>query len=216
MLTLKDNGLIPAIAQDATTGKVLMLGYMNIESIKRTLDEKEAWFYSRSQGALWHKGETSGNYLRIQSVQQDCDGDALLLQVVPAGPTCHTGNQSCFFTELEVVNSVEPKSIMGEQAAGSSSRDSSILEELFAVIQSRRQDDDIENSYTARLFQSGSQRIAQKVIEEAGEVALAGAAGNKEELSEEIGDLLYHALVLMAANDIKPEDVWAVLRKRRR
>jgi phosphoribosyl-ATP pyrophosphohydrolase/phosphoribosyl-AMP cyclohydrolase len=215
MLALKDNGLIPAIAQDATTGKVLMLGYMNIESIKRTLDEKEAWFYSRSQGALWHKGETSGNYLRIQSIQQDCDGDALLLQVAPDGPTCHTGNQTCFFTELESVDNVEPKALTDESAIESSSHDSSILEELFAVIQARRQDEDIESSYTARLFQLGNQRIAQKVIEEAGEVALAGVVGNKEELSEEIGDLLYHALVLMAANNIKPETVWKVLRERR-
>ena len=212
MLTLKDNGLIPAIAQDATTGKVLMLGYMNIESLKRTLDEREAWFYSRSQGGLWHKGETSGNYLHIESIQQDCDGDTLLLQVVPDGPTCHTGNQSCFFTGLEEVDGVESET----RAAGTSTRDASILEELFAVIQTRRQDKDTENSYTSRLFQSGSQRIAQKVIEEAGEVALAGATGNKGELSEEIGDLLYHTLVLMEANDIELGDVWAVLRERRR
>lgn len=212
MLTLKDNGLIPAIAQDATTGKVLMLGYMNIESIKRTLDEREAWFYSRSQGGLWHKGETSGNYLHIESIQQDCDGDTLLLQVVPDGPTCHTGNQSCFFTGLEEVDGVEAET----HASGTSTRDASILEELFAVIQARRQDKDTGNSYTSRLFQSGSQRIAQKVIEEAGEVALAGAAGNKGELSEEIGDLLYHTLVLMAANDIELGDVWAVLSERRR
>ena len=96
-----DKGLIPAIIQDARTGEVLMLGYMNRESLKRTLGTRDVWFYSRSRRELWHKGETSGNFLRVKSITKDCDSDALLIKAEPTGPVCHTGNQSCFFQELE-------------------------------------------------------------------------------------------------------------------
>ena len=204
MLTLDDKGLIPAIAQDATTGQVLMLGYVTPGSLKRTMEGGDVWFYSRSRAELWHKGELSGNYLHVRSVHQDCDGDALLIQVDADGPACHTGNQSCFFTALGEVPSFQ----QGEPGPG-------ILEELFSVIQDRR-DADPQVSYTARLLQEGPRRIAQKVIEEAGEAALAGSSGQKEELAQELADLFYHALVLMAATGVKPDDVWQVLRDRRR
>ncbi|MDH4068578.1 MAG: phosphoribosyl-AMP cyclohydrolase [Dehalococcoidia bacterium] len=101
MLKFDDKGLIPAIIQDARTGEVLMLGYMNRESLKRTLGTRDVWFYSRSRRELWHKGETSGNFLRVKSITKDCDSDALLIKAEPTGPVCHTGNQSCFFQELE-------------------------------------------------------------------------------------------------------------------
>jgi len=100
-LKFDDKGLIPAIIQDARTGEVLMLGYMNRESLKRTLGTRDVWFYSRSRRELWHKGETSGNFLRVKSITKDCDSDALLIKAEPTGPVCHTGNQSCFFQELE-------------------------------------------------------------------------------------------------------------------
>jgi phosphoribosyl-AMP cyclohydrolase len=101
MLKLDDNGLIPAIVQDARTGEVLMLGYMNKESLKRTLASGDVWFYSRSRQELWHKGETSGSFLRLKSITKDCDGDALLVKAEPTGPVCHTGNRTCFFQQLE-------------------------------------------------------------------------------------------------------------------
>ena len=101
MLKFDDKGLIPAIIQDARTGEVLMLGYMNRESLERTLGTRDVWFYSRSRRELWHKGETSGNFLRVKSITKDCDSDALLIKAEPTGPVCHTGNQSCFFQDLE-------------------------------------------------------------------------------------------------------------------
>ncbi len=204
MLILDDKGLIPAVIQDASTLQVLMLAYVTPGSLKRTLDGGDVWFYSRSRAELWHKGEVSGNYLHVRSVRQDCDGDALLIQVTPEGPACHTGNQSCFFTAVAEL----PPFQQAEPGPG-------ILEELFSVIQDRR-DADPQQSYTARLLQEGPRRIAQKVIEEAGEAALAGSAGQKEELAQEAADLLYHALVLLAASGVKPADVWQVLRERRK
>ena len=204
MVKLDEKGLIPAICQDINTGQVLMLGYMTPGSLKRTLEEGQVWFYSRSREELWHKGETSGNYMNVKSTYVDCDTDTLLLQVVPEGPVCHTGNVSCFFTPLEE----EPQYVREEQGPG-------ILQELFGVIQERQRDMPQE-SYTAKLFQEGTARIAQKIIEEAGETALAATQGQKQELSREMADLMYHALVLLADAGLKPEDVWRELRSRRR
>ena len=202
MINLDGRGLVPAIVQDAETGQVLMLGYMNPASIKRTVEGGQVWFYSRSREDLWQKGETSGNYLNFKEAHVDCDGDTLLLKVDPVGPTCHTGNQSCFF-----------ESLADEPGYQHEQKGSGILEELFATIQQRKRDRP-ESSYTVKLLDSGVTRVAQKVIEEAGESALAAATGAKEELAAELADLLYHTLVMLAASDMGPEQVWEELRAR--
>ena len=202
---LNEQGLVPAIAQDVNTGQVLMLGYMNPGSLKRTLEGVQVWFYSRSREDLWHKGEVSGNYLNLKEAYVDCDADTILLKVQPDGPTCHTGNTSCFFTPLEgMPDSFEH----GELGSG-------ILEELFAVVQDRKQEMP-EGSYTTRLFQGGIGRIAQKVIEEAGETAIAATQEETENLPGEVADLLYHTLVLLSASGVTPQQVWQELRERRR
>ncbi|MCZ6535014.1 MAG: phosphoribosyl-AMP cyclohydrolase, partial [Chloroflexi bacterium] len=145
-LKLDKQGLIPAIAQDINTGQVLMLGYMNPGSLKRTVEGVQVWFYSRSREDLWHKGEVSGNYLNLKEAWVDCDGDTLLLKVVPDGPACHTGNTSCFFTPLEGVPETE-EYLRTDPGSG-------ILDELFAVIQDRKQNMP-EGSYTAELLRGG-------------------------------------------------------------
>ena len=201
-IQLDEKGLVPAVAQNATTGEVIMLGYMNPGSIKRTLEGGGVWFYSRSRSDLWHKGEVSGNYMRIKSASMDCDGDTILLQVEPDGPICHTGNPTCFFTSFDEL----PEFVKEEKGPG-------VMEELFSVIQDRKRDMP-EGSYTAQLLKEGVDRISQKVIEEAGEAAIAGVKGDKEHLVRELGDLFYHALVLLSASGARPEDVWQELRQR--
>ncbi|MEE8443159.1 MAG: bifunctional phosphoribosyl-AMP cyclohydrolase/phosphoribosyl-ATP diphosphatase HisIE, partial [Dehalococcoidia bacterium] len=201
---LDQQGLVPAVVKDINTKEVLMLGYASPESLKRTLEEGQVWFYSRSREELWHKGETSGNYMNVKAAWVDCDGDTLLLQVEPEGPTCHTGNVSCFFTSLD-----------GEPEYERVERGSGVLDELFAVIQQRKQDLP-EGSYTADLFRAGTGRVAQKVVEEAGETAIAAVQGDTDQTAREVADLFYHALVLLAASDVNPEAVWQELRDRRK
>ncbi len=201
---LNEQGLVPAIAQDINTGQVLMLGYMSPGSLKRTLEGVQVWFYSRSREDLWHKGEVSGNYLNLKEAYVDCDADTLLLKVDPDGPACHTNNTSCFFTPLEGMPESFEKPDVG----------SGILDELFAVIQDRKRDMP-ENSYTTKLFEEGVGRIAQKVIEEAGETAIAASQDRTEELPGEVADLLYHVLVLLSASGATPSQVWKELGKRR-
>lgn len=204
-LKLDERGLIPAIAQHAHTGQVLMLGWMSPGALKRTLEGGDAWFYSRSRADLWHKGEVSGTYLKVQRIWADCDGDALLLHVEPTGPqVCHTGAPSCFFTPVETLPPFE------RPPAGCG-----ILEDLFAIIRERQRDMP-EGSYTARLLKEGVARIAQKVIEEAGETALAAAQGQREATAREAADVLYHLLVLLASAGLTPTDVWRELRARQR
>ena len=203
---LNDKGLVPAIAQDINTGQVLMLGYMNPGSLKRTVEGGQVWFYSRSQEDLWHKGEVSGNYLNLREAWVDCDADTILLKVQPDGPTCHTGETTCFFTPMEEL----------PQEYESTESGSGILEELFAVIQDRQREQP-EGSYTVQLLNEGISRVAQKVIEEAGETALAAVGGgSSEEVAGELADLLYHSLVLLAASGVKPSQVWEALSARRR
>ncbi|MEO6060794.1 MAG: bifunctional phosphoribosyl-AMP cyclohydrolase/phosphoribosyl-ATP diphosphatase HisIE [Thermoflexales bacterium] len=182
-LRFDSNGLIPAVAQDATTGRVLMVAWMNAEAVRLTRETGEAWFWSRSRQALWRKGETSGNVLRVREIRADCDADTLLMRVDPAGPACHTGRESCFWQGLDGETLETPP-------------DAGFLDTLANVIASRRGTDP-ERSYTARLFASGRHKIAQKVGEEGLEVAMAGVAQDDERVLDESADLLYHLLVLL-------------------
>ena len=203
-IKLNEQGLVPAIAQDINTGQVLMMGYMNPGSIKRTVEGTQVWFYSRSREDLWHKGEVSGNYLNLREAWLDCDGDTILLKVEPDGPACHTGETSCFFTPMD---GLPDEYEVTESGPG-------ILDELFGVIRDRQMAQP-EDSYTSRLLQEGTGRIAQKVIEEAGETAIAAVQGDNDSLPKEVADLLYHSMVLLAAAGVPPKAVWEELRKRR-
>lgn len=205
-VVLDERGLVPAICQDASSGQVLMLAYMNPASIEQTLETGEVVFYSRSREELWHKGATSGNYLHVESAQVDCDGDVLLFRVHADGPACHTGNTSCFFTPLSSKPGHPP-------AYASAEPSPNILSELFQVIR-QRQAERPQGSYTASLFEAGTARIAQKVAEEASEVAIAAAIKNVDDLPGEVADLLYHTLVLLADAGLTPEAVWKELRRR--
>ena len=178
----KAGGLVPAIILDNSTGQVLMLGFMNEESLKKTVDEKKVVFYSRTKKRLWQKGETSGNYLNLVSISIDCDNDALLISVIPEGPTCHTGSYSCF-------NSVEKSNI-------------SFLDYLFNLIKQRKAELP-EDSYTTKLFNKGPDKIAQKVGEEAVETIIAAKNRDREEIINESADLIYHLFVMLAEQDIE-------------
>ena len=204
MVQLDDNGLVSAVVQDDASGDVLMLGYMSAEALRRTLDGENVWFYSRSRSELWLKGATSGNFLKVKSLRLDCDGDAILVRADPIGPTCHTGETSCFFTPLDAM----PETSSRDRGPG-------VTEELFALIQSRKEAMP-EGSYTAELLRGGAPRIAQKVIEEAGEVAIAGVVDDEDALASEAADMIYHTLVLLADRGVSPERVWSKLRERRR
>ncbi|NUM78035.1 bifunctional phosphoribosyl-AMP cyclohydrolase/phosphoribosyl-ATP diphosphatase HisIE [candidate division KSB1 bacterium] len=201
-LQFDPRGLLPAIVQHAETGEVLTLAYMNRESLQKCLDAGETWFFSRSRQQLWHKGETSGNVQRIVSIKFDCDADALLVQVIPTGPACHTGERTCFYRALN------------EQNEATSSLPQ-ILTELQEVIQ-QRQREMPEGSYTTTLFNKGVKKIAQKVGEEALEVALASVNETDERLASETADLLYHLLVLLAARNISLGEVAKELTRRRK
>jgi len=207
MILLDTNGLIPAIIQDHTNKKVLMLGYMNAESIAKTYEDGVEWFYSRSRNRLWQKGEESGNYLTFISMQADCDGDTLLVNAEPYGPTCHTGEISCFFQPLDGnIVFEEPKT------------DTRVLDRLYDVIISRKHEGGPLNSYTRDLFESGISRIGQKVIEESGELTLAAvdATSSDAEVTSEAADLLYHVLVLLTARDVELSSVMRELQVRSR
>lgn len=186
-------GLIPAIVQDAGTGQVLMLGYMNREALEATLSSGFATFYSRSKERIWRKGETSGNRLAVRGVFADCDDDSLLVKAEPAGPTCHLGTTSCFGAE-------------GAEGVG-------FLAHLARVVHDRAERGD-ETSYTARLLAGGPARIAQKVGEEGVEVALAAVTRDAAGCIDETADLIYHLTVLMEAKGFTWDDVAAKLRER--
>jgi phosphoribosyl-AMP cyclohydrolase / phosphoribosyl-ATP pyrophosphohydrolase len=199
-----ERGLVPVIAQDATTGAVLTLAYANREALDRTLASGEAHYYSRSRGELWHKGATSGNTQRVVEVRLDCDGDALLYRVLPSGPACHTGEETCFFTTVEGG---------GIEAADGERRLGAMVDELAATISARHREMP-EGSYTARLLGEGRKRVAQKVGEEAVEVVVAALAD--ERLAEEAADLVYHLLVLLEERGVGTDEVARVLRDRHR
>jgi phosphoribosyl-AMP cyclohydrolase / phosphoribosyl-ATP pyrophosphohydrolase len=200
-----ERGLVPVIAQDANTGAVLTLAYANREALHRTLSSGEAHYYSRSRGELWRKGATSGNTQKVVEVRLDCDGDALLYRVLPSGPACHTGEQSCFFTTLAGG---------GVEARGSGEADFGAVVARLAATISQRHREMPEGSYTAKLLGGGTERAAQKVGEEAVEVVVAALGG--ERLAEEAADLVYHLLVLLEERGVGIGEVAGVLRDRHR
>lgn len=185
-----ENGLIPAIVQDETSGKVLMLAYMNEESLGKTLETKETWFYSRSRKELWHKGATSGNTQTVKGVSLDCDGDALLVTVAPAGPACHTGEVSCFFKPL--LENVGTKR--------------EVIHDIINIIEDRRQNP-LEGSYTTYLFNEGIDKVLKKVGEEATEVVIGAKNDDKDEIKWEVSDLIYHTLVLLNMTNVSVSDI---------
>ena len=189
----KMDNLLPAIVQDALSGKVLMQGYMDQDALTKTLETGKVTFFSRSKQRLWTKGETSGHTLDLVSVACDCDQDSLLVLANPNGPTCHTGAESCWFE--------------GNTPAFTFLAD---LERVLAA----RKDADPKSSYTASLYNKGIKRIAQKVGEEGVETALAATVHDKEELKNEAADLLYHLTVLLQASDMSLNDALDVLRER--
>ena len=190
-------GLIPAIVQDHYTKEVLTLAYMNQESLAITIAEGRTCFWSRSRGELWRKGETSGNVQKVVSVTADCDGDALVVEVVKSGPACHTGAESCFFNPVHLSEEVKAFSYPG----------------LYRLIEGRKTEEK-EGSYTTYLFQKGLDKILKKVGEECTEVIIAAAKGDREETVYEIADLCYHVMVLMVQAGIPLEDVTAELGRR--
>ena len=190
----KSDGLVPAVIQDANTDKVLMLGYMNAESLSKTIEDGKVTFFSRSKGRLWTQGETSGNYLYSQEILIDCDQDTLLIKVKPVGPACHTGDDTCF-NEENVPSNV------------------AFIQYLADVIKARKADES-GKSYTKSLFDSGIAKMAQKVGEEAVEVVIEAMRDNKELFKEEASDLLFHYLVLIEGMGLSLEDIVKVLAKR--
>lgn len=196
------DGLIPAVVQDRLTGQVRMVAYMNAEALRRTLETRRATFFSRSRGALWEKGETSGNRLEVEAVMADCDGDALLVLVDPVGPTCHTGTPSCFFHEVGSDGGTRAQPV---DAA-------SFLEVLERTIEARK-GSSAAKSYTKQLLSSGA-LIGDKLREEAGELAEALAGEGDDRVAEEAADLVYHTLVGLASRGVPFREVLAVLARR--
>ena len=199
-------GLVPAIVQDVKTRQVLMLAYMNAESLRRTLESGDTVFWSRSRQELWHKGDTSGNFQHVVEAHLDCDGDTVLLEVQPDGPACHTGAVSCFFEPLSEASLTDESAVPPTAA---------VVDELAQVIASRHAEMP-EGSYTAKLFAGGIDRIAKKVGEEATETVIAAKNASHDELVWEVADLWYHTLVLLEASGVPVADVWRELEKRRR
>ena len=194
-----ERGLVPVVVQDFNTRQVLTLAYMSTESLKRTLETKEAWFFSRSRAKLWRKGETSGHTQRVMEMLVDCDSDALTILVEPAGPACHTGEQSCFHNELQEVS-------RSGEIADSVSDLGAVLTELYALIKTRERDRP-EGSYTTYLFNQGLDKILKKVGEEASETIIAAKNKDASLLAGEVSDLLYHLLVLMVAGGVQLKQV---------
>lgn len=190
------HGLIPAIIQDSETKNVLMLGYMNEESLQKTIETQKVTFFSRSKQRLWTKGEESGNFLNLVSIKNDCDGDTLLIQAKPVGPTCHTGADTCWQEENK--------------------ENYGFISQLEDTIKTRRENADSEKSYVASLFEKGINKIAQKVGEEAVEVVIEAKDDNDDLFLSESADLLFHYLILLQAKGFQLNDVVDVLKKRQK
>jgi phosphoribosyl-ATP pyrophosphohydrolase/phosphoribosyl-AMP cyclohydrolase len=215
-------GLLPSILQDDSTGEVLMLGYMNQEALERTKESGKAWFWSRSRQKLWLKGESSGNYQLVKDIYLDCDRDTLLLKVRPDGPTCHTGEKSCFFNSLSGEFQSEDDNDLKDQISTQKSEqgvkqeaniDISFLTELYNIILSRKINPS-PKSYTRSLIDKGIDRISRKIGEEASEVIIAGMNNDQEEIIYESADLIYHLFVLLVAKGIELEEINNELKER--
>ncbi|MGV2939861.1 bifunctional phosphoribosyl-AMP cyclohydrolase/phosphoribosyl-ATP diphosphatase HisIE [Mesobacillus sp. LC4] len=237
-LKFDDNGLIPAVVQDATTREVLTVAYMNEESLRKSLETRETWFYSRSRQELWHKGATSGNTQKIVEMKYDCDGDSLVVLVDPAGPACHTGAVSCFSENLlersderdsaELSDSRLERSADqlaslsdSESAANRTADQFASLSDFAVMLQlektiSKREQEMPEGAYTTYLFEKGVDKILKKVGEEASEVIIAAKNRDPEELKWEAADLLYHLMVLLQEQKLPLKEVLAVLNKRKK
>ncbi|MBM7599789.1 phosphoribosyl-ATP pyrophosphohydrolase/phosphoribosyl-AMP cyclohydrolase [Virgibacillus halotolerans] len=196
-LSFDENGLIPAIVQNAETGKVLTLAYMNEEALTKTIQTKETWFFSRKRQALWNKGKTSGNKQAVKQITYDCDADALLIQADPLGPACHTGEESCFHNTL--VKEATPYF--------------DILPQVVDKIVERR-DHPVDGSYTTYLFREGIDKILKKVGEESSEVIIGAKNNDQQEVTAEIADLTYHTLVLMNVLGVSVSNIKQELYKR--
>lgn len=190
-----ERGLVPAIVQDARTREVLTLAYMNRQSLARTIESGQTWFWARSRNELWHKGETSGNTQDVVGLAHDCDNDAIVVLVNPAGPACHTGARSCF--DLENADS------------------GAIFNELYALIQDRERERP-EGSYTTYLFEKGLDKILKKVGEESAETIIAAKNDDRKLFAGEVADLMYHLLVLLVARGVSLDDVREELAQRRK
>ncbi|HBQ64455.1 MAG TPA: bifunctional phosphoribosyl-AMP cyclohydrolase/phosphoribosyl-ATP diphosphatase [Clostridiales bacterium] len=225
-------GLIPAVAQDVRSGEVLMVAWMDRESIQKTMETRKVHYYSRTRRALWLKGETSGHFQHVEDILVDCDGDTLLLKVRQDGVACHTGNPTCFYRSLDRVDedgekpavmpepdtgAVAPSDEAGnltEHASPAAIPSASVLAQVYAVIMDRKARPR-EGSYTSLLFSRGLDRIVKKVGEEAAEVIIAAKNRDKNEICYETADLLYHLMVMMADAGVEWEDIFAELDKRR-
>lgn len=199
-IAYNERGLVPAIAQDYLDGTVLMMAWMNRESLQKTLETGEAWYWSRSRQELWHKGATSGHIQKVRSMRYDCDSDALLLTIEQIGDiACHTGERSCFH-QVEKTKAAPP---------------ADMLSGVFEVICDRRENP-TETSYTCKLFEGGDNKILKKIGEEAAEVVMACKDDNPDEIASEVADLFYHTLVALAHHKVDLRDVYRKLEQRRR
>ncbi len=201
-LKFDQKGLIPVVVQDHISGEVLMQAYMNRESLQKTLETGRSWFYSRSRGALWEKGATSGNIQKVKGIYVDCDGDCLLIKADQTGGACHTGNRSCFATSLWTLEDNSREADIGET-----------LEKLYKIVEDRKENP-VPGSYTCYLFDKGIDKMLKKVGEESTEVVIAAKNDDKKELVYEISDLLYHMTVLMSCKNITFGDIAAQLMDR--
>lgn len=213
------DGLVPAIVQDVDTRKVLMMAYMNRESLKLSLESGETWFWSRSRQELWHKGATSGNVQTITSLKYDCDGDTLLVEVKPNGPACHTGAVTCFHNEIVGLPEKSADKDSDEASAASASASSAsesrfeVLAELESVIAERERERP-EGAYTTYLFDKGVDKILKKIGEEASETIIAAKNKDNDELRLEVSDLMYHLLVLLQERKLPLDDIMSELSRR--
>lgn len=205
-----ETGLVPAIIQDADNKQVLMMAYMNRESMRLTLESGETWFWSRSRQELWHKGATSGNIQSVVSLAYDCDGDTLLVQVNPKGPACHTGETSCFYNEITVDG--QP-SLSGTEDTMTLNDRFAVLAELEEII-AKREVERPEGAYTTYLFDKGVDKILKKVGEEASETIIAAKNRDNDELRLEVSDLIYHLLVLLQERKLPLDDILDELSRR--
>ncbi len=203
-----DNGLVPAIVQDAVSKEVLMMAYMNKASLQQSLESGETWFWSRSRQELWHKGATYGHTQSIRSIQYDCDADTLLVKVDQKGAACHTGRYTCFYRDLPLSNATQTQAdaVNGSDRFG-------IINQIEATVASREAERP-EGAYTTYLFEKGVDKILKKVGEEAAEVIIAAKNRDPVELSNEASDLLFHLLVLLREQKLPLDEVLEVLRQR--